>query len=78
MSDIEDLLAILNAHGQSFIQSFDIPTPGPSNKRKHVEEEAPESEEDEWTGITPEGEDEDEENSEVGEYDSGTPIHRSS
>ncbi|KAJ7276289.1 hypothetical protein B0H12DRAFT_1065912 [Mycena haematopus] len=58
----DDLLQILNAHGQNFLDSFSLPTPTSSKKRKSAESssrpakvpklEPPESdEEDEWTGI---------------------------
>ncbi|KIY73677.1 hypothetical protein CYLTODRAFT_416708 [Cylindrobasidium torrendii FP15055 ss-10] len=71
MSDTQDLLAILNAHGQSFIQHFDLPVPGPSKKRKHEEEaEASESDEEEWHGITHDEGSEEEEDGETNEEDS--------
>ena len=62
----EDLLKILEAHGQQFMQSFDTPTTitgkrkdsserliGPSRKKKRMELEEKEEEEneEEWGGI---------------------------
>ncbi|KAF7355220.1 hypothetical protein MSAN_01437800 [Mycena sanguinolenta] len=62
-SSNDDLLQILNAHGQEFLSSFSLPAPTSSKKRKSTEsssrptkvaklESPPESdEEEEWTGI---------------------------
>ena len=61
MDEQDELLQILNANGQSFLQSFgDIPLAVPSTKRKWEEpESASEEEEEEWGGIDLDEEDED-------------------
>lgn len=58
MSDQADLLDILNAHGQSFLDSFSVPVAGVKRKRTQQHspripdrEESEESEESEWSGI---------------------------
>ncbi|KAJ7781330.1 hypothetical protein B0H16DRAFT_1299412 [Mycena metata] len=59
----DDLLQILNAHGQQFLSSFSVPTPSSSKKRKSADTSSrpskvpklqppePEDDEEEWTGI---------------------------
>jgi hypothetical protein len=76
-SDNDDLLQILNAHGQQFLNSFSLSSPSSSKKRKCADSpsrpakvaklQSPESdEEEEWTGIQLD-ESESEEHSESGQ-----------
>jgi hypothetical protein len=69
-SDNNDLLQILNAHGQDFLNSFSLPTS--SKKRKSAEspsrpakvaklQSPKEDDEEEWTGIHVSESEEDEE-----------------
>lgn len=59
MSDQDDLLDILNAHGQSFLDSFSVPVAGVKRKRNEQhnfrvfdrKEPDSEAEESEWSGI---------------------------
>ncbi|KAJ7937133.1 hypothetical protein B0H13DRAFT_1944365 [Mycena leptocephala] len=65
-SDNDDLLQILNAHGQQFLNSFSLSSPSPSRPAKVAKLQSPESdEEEEWTGIQLD-ESESEEHSESG------------
>ncbi|TFK43616.1 hypothetical protein BDQ12DRAFT_187417 [Crucibulum laeve] len=66
VAEQDDLLSILNFHGQQFLQSFSLPSAEPScNKRKRANEslasrkspkleQEDEGEDDEWGGITSE------------------------
>ncbi|KAF7352863.1 hypothetical protein MVEN_01253300 [Mycena venus] len=82
-SDNDDLLQILNAHGQEFLNSFSFPAPSSSKKRKSEASssrpakvaklqppESDEEEEEEWTGIqVDQSEDEEETGSEFEQED---------
>ncbi len=53
MADNEDLLQLLNAHGDTFMQSFgEIPSAESRKRKRDIEETKSESSEEEWTGIT--------------------------
>ncbi|KAJ7368211.1 hypothetical protein DFH08DRAFT_796221 [Mycena albidolilacea] len=89
-SDNDDLLQILNAHGQDFLNSFSLPTSSkkrksaasPSRPAKVAKLQSPEEDdEEEWTGIHVSESEEDEEETgsefeqEDDEFTSGAPIN---
>ncbi|KAJ7904431.1 hypothetical protein B0H14DRAFT_3079307 [Mycena olivaceomarginata] len=89
-SDNNDLLQILNAHGQDFLNSFSLPTSSkkrksaasPSRPAKVAKLQSPEEDdEEEWTGIHVSESEEDEEDTgsefeqEDDEFTSGAPIN---